>query len=45
MDFKVEGKCSRGRQRKKWVNIIEKDMDMFGLSKEDAIDREKWRQL
>jgi len=30
---------------KRWMDVVEIDTDMCGLSKDDAIDRKKWREL
>ena len=43
MDYEVDGKRPRGRPEKTWKDLVEKDMIATGLSREDAIDRERWR--
>ena len=43
MDYEVELKRPRGRPEKTWKDLVKKDMVARGLSRGDAIDREKWR--
>ena len=42
MDDEVDGKRPRGRP-KAWKDFVEKDMVARGLSRGDAMDRERWR--
>ena len=39
----ITGKRSRRRQRLRWREVVEKDMNKVGLEMEDASDRGKWR--
>ena len=41
MEF--EGTQQRGRPRKTWLDCVKVDMESFGLSREDAQDRDYWR--
>jgi len=41
----VEGTRPRGRPKKTWRQIVEKDRRARGLNKEDAMDRARWRKL
>src|SRR5271163_82579 len=46
VDFEVEGKRSRGRPVKTWQrsgDVVEKDMKVRGLKRDDAVDRERCR--
>ena len=43
MKINVSGKTPRGRPKKTWWEIVEKDMKMAGLKREDARDRVLWR--
>jgi len=45
MEISVEGSRARERLRKTWLNVVEEDMRVRGLKREDAKDREKWRRL
>jgi len=45
MDFEVEGVRPRGRPKKTWTEVIEKDCRIQQLCKEDAVDSRKWRKL
>lgn len=40
----VEGRRSRGRQRIRWRNVIERGLKLLGLQEQDAKDRTYWRQ-
>ena len=44
MEFKVEGSRPRGRPRKTWREIVEKDCRARRLNTEDAMDRSRWRK-
>jgi len=44
-DFEVEGVRARGRPKKTWSEVIEKDRQTPQLCKEDAVDSTKWRKL
>ena len=43
MDMVVEGRRGRGRPRLTWEKVVESDMKLRGLTREDAEDRLKWR--
>jgi len=43
MEYEVEGTMPRGRPKKTWREIVEKDCRARGLNTEDAIDR-RWRK-
>ena len=42
-EMEVIGKRSRGRQKIRWGDCLTKDMQEKKLKKEDAMDRERWR--
>ena len=42
-DMKVDGTKDRGRGRKTWMECIVSDMKSFGLRREDAQNREIWK--
>jgi len=44
MDYKVEGTRPRGRPKKTWREIVEKDCRARGLNTEDAMDRSRRRK-
>ena len=44
MEYEVEGVRPRGRPKKTWREIVEKDCKARGLNREDAMDRSKWRK-
>ena len=45
MEINVEGSRGRGRPRRTWLSVVEEDMHTRGLTREDAMDRERWRRL
>ena len=44
-ELEIPGKGMRGRPKKTWRQVLERDMKEVGLKKEDADDRERWRML
>jgi len=42
MEYEVEGARPRGRPRKTWREIVEKDFQVRKFNREDAIDRIRW---
>jgi len=44
MEYEVEGARPRGRPKKTWREIVEKDCQARKLNKEDAMDRKRWRK-
>ena len=44
MEYKVQGASPRGRPKKTWTEIVEKDCQERKLNKEDAVDHNRWRK-
>jgi len=44
MECEVEGARPRGRPRKTWREIVEKDCQAHKLNREDAMDHNRWRK-
>jgi len=44
MEYEVEGARPRGRPKKTWRQIVEKDWQAGILNKEDAMDRKRRRK-
>jgi len=44
MEYEVEDTRPRGRPKKTWREIVEKDCRARGLNTEDAMDRSRWRK-
>ena len=42
--YEVDGARPRGRPRKTWREIVEKDCQAHKLNKEDVVDRKRWRK-
>ena len=42
MEVEITGKKKKGRSRKSWEECVEKDLERYGLRREDAYDRKKW---
>ncbi|PIO61683.1 hypothetical protein TELCIR_16787, partial [Teladorsagia circumcincta] len=45
VDSEVEGKRLRGAPKKRWSDAIKKDLSKVTATKEEALDRTKWRRL
>ena len=43
LDLEVKGKRKRGQLKKTWKKQVEKETEKIGLKKEDALNRDKWR--
>jgi len=44
MQYEVEGARPRGRAKKTWREIVEKDSKACELNREDAMDGSRWRK-
>jgi len=44
MEYEVKGARSRGRPKKIWREIVEKDCQVHGLNREDATDHIRWKK-
>jgi len=44
MEYEVEGARPRGRPKKTWREIVEKDCRAHKLNRDDAMDRNRWRK-
>jgi len=42
--YEVEGARPRGRPKKTWTEIVQKDCKARKLNREDAMDRSRWRK-
>src|SRR5260221_13437717 len=42
--LEVEGTRPRGRPKKKWMEVVKRDMKEMGLRREDALDRVEWQR-
>jgi len=45
MEYEVEGPRPKGRPKRTWREVVEKDCQARKLNKEDAMDRSKRRKL
>ena len=45
MDMTVEGSRGRGRPKMTWEKVVERDIKVRGLVRNDAKDGVKWRAL
>ena len=45
MEMTVEGRRGRGRPKMTWEKVVERDMKVRGLMRNDAKDGVKWRAL
>jgi len=44
MEYEMKHARPRGRPKKTWREIVEKDYQAYKLNKEDAMDHNKWRK-
>jgi len=44
MDYEMEGARLRGRPKKTWREIVEKDCQACKLNREDAMDCNRWME-
>ena len=44
MEYEVEGARLRGRPKKTWTEIVEKDCQARKLNRQNAMDRNRWRK-
>jgi len=42
MEYEVERARPRGRPKKTWTEIVEKDCQVHELNRQDAMDRSRW---
>jgi len=45
MEYEVEGLRPRGRPKRTWREVVEKDCQARKLNEEDAVDRSRCRKL
>ena len=45
LDFELPGKRSRGRPKRRYMDVVREDMKAVGAREEDVEDRGRWRQL
>ena len=41
----MEGSRARGRPKKTWIEVVQRHCKACGLSREDAMNRGRWRRL
>jgi len=41
----VEGSRPRGRPKRTWTEVVQKDYQAHNLSREDAMDHGRWKKL
>jgi len=46
MKYEVEGSRPRGRPKRRWRGVVQKDCQAAcNLNREDAVDRGRWKKL
>jgi len=45
MEYEVEGSRPRGRPKRMWREVVQKDCHACNLNREDAMDRGRWKKL
>ena len=44
-EYEVEGSRLRGRPKRTWREVVQKDCQAHNLNREDAVDRVRWKKL
>ena len=44
-EYEIKGPRTRGRPKRTWREVVEKDCQARKLNKEDGMDHSKWRKL
>ena len=45
MEYEVEGSRPRGRPKRTWREVVQKDCKARNLNREDAMDHGRWKKL
>jgi len=45
MEYEVESSRPRGRPKRTWKEVLQKDSQAHNLNREDAMDRGRWKKL
>jgi len=45
MEYEVQGSRLRGRPKRTWKKVVQKDCQARILNKENAMDRDRWKKL
>ena len=45
MEYERGGFRPRGRQKRTWLEVVQRDCQVCGLSKDDAMARGRWRKM
>jgi len=45
MEYEVEGSRPRGRPKRSWKEVVQKDCHASSLNNEDAMDHDRWKKL
>jgi len=45
MEYEVEGSRPRGRPKRTWRQVVQKDCQARKLNRKDAVDRSRWMKL
>jgi len=45
MEYEVKGFRPRGRSKRTWKEVVQKDCHAHNLNREDAMYRDRWKKL
>ena len=45
MEYDVEGSRPRGRPKRTWREVVQKDCQVRNFNREDAMDCSRWKKL
>ena len=43
--YEVDGSRPRGRPKRTWTEVVQKDCQAHNLNKEDAMEHSRWKKL
>ena len=45
MEYEVVGSRPRGRPKRTWLEVVQRDCQVHGVSRDDAMIRGRWRKM
>ena len=45
MEYNVDGSRQRGRPKRTWKEVVQKDCQARSLNKDDAMDHGRWKKM
>jgi len=45
MEYEVEGSMPRGRPKRTWKEVVQKECQAHSFNRDDPVDRSRWKKL